>query len=197
MSQSTTEGEKSPAATPHDFDFLFGTWRIHNRRLDDPFGDSESWSEFEAQSEAYPILGRLGNVQHFDAPHFPGRPASRGTPFGCSTPRKRSGVSGGPRRPAAAASTHPFSAAFATESVSSTARTSSTDARSVSGFFGQRSRRRRLIGSSRSPSTAARRSSRTGSCSTSAPAAAGERRRSLTRLSPGHCPQFLGRQVLP
>ena len=78
MSQRSTQSEKSSAATLHDFDFLFGSWRIHNRRLDDPFGDSESWSEFEAQSEAYPILGRLGNVQHFDAPEFPGRPGFQG-----------------------------------------------------------------------------------------------------------------------
>jgi hypothetical protein len=68
----------SPAATLHDFDFLFGSWRIHNRRLDDPLGDSESWSEFEASSEAYPILNKLGNVQHFDAPRFPGRPGFQG-----------------------------------------------------------------------------------------------------------------------
>jgi hypothetical protein len=78
MSQSSTQSEKSLAATLYDFDFLFGSWRIHNRRLDDPFGESESWSEFEAQSEAYPILSRLGNVQHFDAPEFPGRPGFQG-----------------------------------------------------------------------------------------------------------------------
>jgi hypothetical protein len=78
MSESSTESDKSPAATPQDFDFLFGRWRIHNRRLDDPFGDLESWSQFEAQSEAYPILGRRGNVQHFDAPQFPGRPGFQG-----------------------------------------------------------------------------------------------------------------------
>ncbi len=78
MNQSSTRQARSPAATPHDFDFLFGSWRIHNRRLEDPFGDSESWSEFEARSEAYPILSRLGNVQTFDAPDFPGRPRFEG-----------------------------------------------------------------------------------------------------------------------
>ena len=78
MSHSSTHSATSPAATPQDFDFLFGSWRIHNRRLDDPFGDWEAWSEFEAHSEAYPILGGLGNVQHFDAPEFPGRPGFQG-----------------------------------------------------------------------------------------------------------------------
>ena len=78
MTQSSTPHATSPAATPHDFDFLFGSWRIHNRRLDDPFAESESWSEFEAGSDAYPILSRLGNVQTFDAPHFPGRPGFQG-----------------------------------------------------------------------------------------------------------------------
>jgi hypothetical protein len=78
MTDNSTESATSPAATPHDFDFLFGSWRIHNRRLDDPFGDSASWTEFEAHSEAHPILRRLGNVQIFDAPEFPGRPAFQG-----------------------------------------------------------------------------------------------------------------------
>jgi hypothetical protein len=78
MSQTFGQPATSPAATPHDFDFLFGSWRIHNLRLDDPLGESESWSEFEASSEAYPILGKLGNVQTYDAPDFPGRPGFQG-----------------------------------------------------------------------------------------------------------------------
>jgi hypothetical protein len=78
VSDATSPRGDSTAATRHDFDFLFGSWRIHNRRLDDPFGDAETWSEFEAQSEAYPILSKLGNVQHFDAPEFPGRPGFQG-----------------------------------------------------------------------------------------------------------------------
>jgi hypothetical protein len=78
MSQSSTQGATSPAATPDDFDFLFGSWRIHNRRLDDPLGQSDSWSEFKASSDAYPILNKLGNVQTYDAPEFPGRPGFKG-----------------------------------------------------------------------------------------------------------------------
>jgi hypothetical protein len=78
MSQRSPDKAASPAATPDDFNFLFGSWRIHNRRLDDPLGNSESWSEFEASSEAYPILSKLGNVQTYDAPEFPGRPGFQG-----------------------------------------------------------------------------------------------------------------------
>jgi hypothetical protein len=78
MSRDSADKAAPPTATADDFDFLFGSWRIHNRRLDDPLGNSESWSEFEASSEAYPILGKLGNVQTYDAPDFPGRPGFQG-----------------------------------------------------------------------------------------------------------------------
>jgi hypothetical protein len=78
MSRTPTEEPASRGATPDDFDFLFGSWRIRNRRLDDPLDESESWSEFEASSEAYPILGKLGNVQLYDAPEFPDRPGFQG-----------------------------------------------------------------------------------------------------------------------
>jgi len=58
----------------HDFDFVFGRWHNVSRRLDNPLDpESAEWSEFEAVSEARPILGGLGNVDEFDAPDFPGR----------------------------------------------------------------------------------------------------------------------------
>jgi hypothetical protein len=62
-----------------DFDFLFGDWRIANRKLADPLGDEPSeWLEFDADSTAGPILGGLGNFQTFSAPEFPGRPGFHG-----------------------------------------------------------------------------------------------------------------------
>jgi hypothetical protein len=63
----------------HDFDFLFGEWRVANRKLEDPLAEQPTrWLEFEATSEAGPILGGLGNYQTFLAPEFPGRPGYQG-----------------------------------------------------------------------------------------------------------------------
>ena len=62
----------------HDFDFVVGTWRIANRKrvkLVDPESD---WIEFDAESEAAPILGGLGNIDTYKASEFPGRPGFEG-----------------------------------------------------------------------------------------------------------------------
>ncbi len=62
----------------HDFDFLFGRRRIHNRKVVDTLDpSSDEWVEFEAIGEAEPILGGLGNVDTFSTLALP--PA--GDPF--------------------------------------------------------------------------------------------------------------------
>lgn len=63
----------------HDFDFVFGKWRIANRKKVDLVveGDTE-WVEFDAEGEARPILGGIGNVDTYKAPNFPGRPGFEG-----------------------------------------------------------------------------------------------------------------------
>jgi hypothetical protein len=57
-----------------DFDFLFGRWRVENRKLRDPLdaGNTE-WLQFSASAETRPILAGLGNIDTYSAPDFPGR----------------------------------------------------------------------------------------------------------------------------
>ena len=48
-----------------DFDFLFGSWTVHNRRLVERLRDSTEWEEFPSTCHARPILGGLGNMDEF------------------------------------------------------------------------------------------------------------------------------------
>ena len=63
----------------NDFDFLFGRWHISNRKRVKPLvqGDDQ-WIQFEATSEARPIVGGAGNFDTYSAPDFPGRPGFEG-----------------------------------------------------------------------------------------------------------------------
>lgn len=61
-----TQAKTAPAAA-HDFDFLIGSWKIHNRFLNGRLRGSKDWSEFEARLEVWPVLNGLGNVDRFAA----------------------------------------------------------------------------------------------------------------------------------
>ncbi len=67
------QSEEKALEGRHDFDFLFGHWRIANRKLVDPFDQDSGWIEFEATSENHPIVGGLGNCDTFVVQDFPGR----------------------------------------------------------------------------------------------------------------------------
>ncbi|MGH8243682.1 MAG: DUF1579 domain-containing protein [Steroidobacteraceae bacterium] len=45
----------------HDFDFLFGDWRVHHR-IYRPFKDG-TWSEFDGHCSERPLMGGRGNVE--------------------------------------------------------------------------------------------------------------------------------------
>lgn len=43
-----------------DFEFVFGSWKVHHRRLRERLKGSTEWEEFEGTSVAHPILGGIG-----------------------------------------------------------------------------------------------------------------------------------------
>jgi hypothetical protein len=62
--------DASPVAAPvrdgsHDFDFLYGTWLMHNRRLKPPVLSSHDWARFDSTDEAHALPGGLGNEDFY------------------------------------------------------------------------------------------------------------------------------------
>jgi hypothetical protein len=55
--------------TAHDFDFLFGRWNVHNRRLLRRLAGSAEWEEFPAEHVARPLLDGMGNEDEFRTDH--------------------------------------------------------------------------------------------------------------------------------
>ena len=56
-----------------DFNFIFGRWIGHNRKLIDPLDPlSTEWINFDATDEASPILGGLGHIQRMYVPAVSG-----------------------------------------------------------------------------------------------------------------------------
>ena len=49
-------------STRNDFDFLFGRWRVHHRRLRERLAGCNEWEEFEGTSVAQPIMDGFGNI---------------------------------------------------------------------------------------------------------------------------------------
>ena len=60
----------------HDFDFIFGDWAIHNRKLRDVTDpDCTQWVEFATTSHAEPMFGGLAHVDRIVCgPDGPGGP---------------------------------------------------------------------------------------------------------------------------
>lgn len=50
----------------HDFDFLFGRWKSHQRRLLHPLTGSNEWVEFDATLVVRPALGGSANVDELE-----------------------------------------------------------------------------------------------------------------------------------
>jgi hypothetical protein len=56
-----------------DFDFIIGSWKVHNRRLKQRLKGSNSWEEFESTIVARKIWGGTGNVDEYEADSPSGR----------------------------------------------------------------------------------------------------------------------------
>lgn len=72
-----------PNDPPHttgatDFDFLFGRWRVHHRRLKRRLQACTEWETFHGTSQAWPLMNGRGNVDDnsLEFPDGPYRAAS-------------------------------------------------------------------------------------------------------------------------
>jgi hypothetical protein len=55
-----------------DFDFIYGRWDVHHRKLRDVADPAcDEWVEFDATSEAFPILHALGHIDRLYVPDPP------------------------------------------------------------------------------------------------------------------------------
>lgn len=48
-----------------DFDFLFGTWDVHNERLERPLSGSHDWYDFAGTCIVRPVWGGKANMDEF------------------------------------------------------------------------------------------------------------------------------------
>jgi hypothetical protein len=51
-----------------DFDFLFGTWRVANRKLKQRLAGSTDWEEFTATAECRSLFDGAANIDEFTFP---------------------------------------------------------------------------------------------------------------------------------
>jgi len=75
---SAAPAQTSPTAAPqvkpvterdgqHDFDFEFGKWKSHNRRMLHPLTGANDWVEFDADLVARPVWGGRANIDELEA----------------------------------------------------------------------------------------------------------------------------------
>ena len=63
----------------HAFDFIHGRWTVHNRKLRDVADPAcDEWVEFDATSEAFPVLHGYGHIDRMEVPKAPDGPGFEG-----------------------------------------------------------------------------------------------------------------------
>ena len=70
VAQTSSTPVKSSKAEPrdgqHDFDFEFGTWKVHIRRLLDPLTGSNRWADLHGVSVVHKVWGGRANLGELD-----------------------------------------------------------------------------------------------------------------------------------
>jgi hypothetical protein len=51
----------------HDFDFMYGRWKIQVRRLKTPLHGAHDWYDLEGTTECHPFWNGQGNFEQFEA----------------------------------------------------------------------------------------------------------------------------------
>ncbi len=54
----------------HDFDFLYGKWKMPNHRLVKRMADSHDWEDFMSYDECRPLPGGIGNEDFYKTDHW-------------------------------------------------------------------------------------------------------------------------------
>ncbi len=71
MQPGALQTEEKPTPTvhdgQHDFDFLFGRWTVHCRRLLQPLSGSKQWIEFDGVNTVHPVWDGKANMDEFEA----------------------------------------------------------------------------------------------------------------------------------
>jgi hypothetical protein len=65
--QSQSPVPTAPRDGSHDFDFEFGLWKTHLRRLTQPLSGSDKWVEYDGTTKITPVWGGRANLIELDA----------------------------------------------------------------------------------------------------------------------------------
>src|ERR1700691_984572 len=65
--QSQSPVPTAPRDGSHEFDFEFGLWKTHLRRLTQPLSGSDKWVEYDGTTKVTPVWGGRANLIELDA----------------------------------------------------------------------------------------------------------------------------------
>lgn len=74
---NSATADNSAAASPagvrdgsHDFDFIYGKWRMPNHKLTKRLANSHDWADFVTCDEASPLPGGIGDIDYWKANYW-------------------------------------------------------------------------------------------------------------------------------